>query len=154
MLGMVRDFSVKHREGMLYIICGGFTTLVNYGAYVAFAWVDINPNICNILSWIVGVTFAFFVNKWIVFGSRTWDTRKTGTEAVEFLSARVFTFAVSVITFYLMYDIAGLRYGISIFSDDFLGFGEGFFTKIVGSMIEIALNWGLSKYWIFRKSNA
>lgn len=154
MLGKVGKLMETHREGMLYIICGGFTTLVNYAAYSAFAWADINPNICNILSWIVGVTFAFFVNKWIVFESKTWDTRKTGTEAVEFLSARVFTFVVSVITFYLMYDIAGLRYGISIFSDDFLGFGEGFFTKIVGSMIEIALNWGLSKYWIFRKSNA
>ena len=43
---------------MLYIITGGFTTLVNYAAYGAFVWCNIDPTISNVLSWFVSVSFA------------------------------------------------------------------------------------------------
>ena len=71
----ISDLLTKHKEAILYIICGGFTTLISWGSYAAFVWVDIAPAISNILSWVVSVAFAFVVNKWIVFESKTLEKK-------------------------------------------------------------------------------
>ena len=147
--GLMRE----HREATLYIICGGFTTLVNYGAYGAFVWLGIDPTISNVLSWFVSVSFAFVVNKWIVFESRSLESRKVTAELLEFFGARVLTLIVSAVLFALLFDFLGSEWGVHILTDEFLGLRgtEGYVTKIVTSVVEIALNWVLSKYWIFRK---
>ena len=156
MTGWVSDMMQSHREAMLYIICGGFTTLVNYGAYGAFVWLGISPSISNILSWFVSVSFAFVVNKWIVFESRSLEGRKVTAEVVEFFSARILTLAVSAVMFPILFNFLGIDCGIHILSDEFFGIrgSEGYVTKLITSVVEIALNWVLSKYWIFRKEQA
>ncbi len=150
MPGTVARLYGAHSEGYRYIFFGVLTTVVNYVAYVLLAWCGINPDICNVCSWIVSVTFAFVVNKLYVFESRRTDARTVGREALEFYGARVLTLIVSVVLFYLMYDMLGVSYGVHLFSENFLGLGDGFFTKIVGSIVEIVLNYFLSKYWVFR----
>ncbi len=153
MTGLVSGLMRDHREAMLYVICGGFTTLVNYAAYGGFVWVGIDPTISNVLSWFVSVSFAFVVNKWIVFESRSLESRKVTAEVVEFFGARVLTLVVSAVLFALLFDYMGTDLGVSILTDEFFGMRgtEGYVTKIVTSVVEIALNWVLSKYWIFRK---
>ena len=60
----------KHEEIILYLIFGFLTTVVNWGAYTILVMCGVEINISNIISWIIGVLFAFTVNKWYVFKSK------------------------------------------------------------------------------------
>lgn len=148
----IRNLLPSHREGILYIICGGFTTLISWGSYAAFVWMDIAPAISNVMSWVVSVSFAFVVNKWVVFESKTLETKTVAEEAGFFFGARVFTMAIAAVLFYLMYNIAGLELGVSLFTCSVFG-AEGMITRIITSVVEIALNWVFSKYIVFRKGS-
>ena len=132
----------EHKEVILYLIFGVLTTVVNWLAYAAFVWIGLDINVSNILSWIVGVSFAFVVNKWYVFESRSLDSRKVIKEFCSFVGARIFTGIIAILLFPLLYNI-GLNQ--SLFGTD------GFLAKIVTSVIEIVLNWIFSKYLIFKK---
>ena len=133
----------EHKEVILYLIFGVLTTVVNWLAYAAFVWIGLDINVSNILSWIVGVSFAFVVNKWYVFESRSLESRKVIKEFGSFVGARIFTGIIAILLFPLLYNI-GLNQ--SLFGTD------GFLAKIVTSVIEIVLNWIFSKYLIFKKA--
>ena len=132
----------EHKEVILYLIFGVLTTVVNWLAYAAFVWIGLDINVSNILSWIVGVSFAFVVNKWYVFESRSLESRKVIKEFGSFVGARISTGIIAILLFPLLYNI-GLNQ--SLFGTD------GFLAKIVTSVIEIVLNWIFSKYLIFKK---
>lgn len=149
----VRDLLAAHKEAVLYVICGGFTTLISWGSYAAFVWVNIDPVISNVLSWVVSVTFAFLVNKWIVFESRSLEKKTVAEEAGFFLGARIFTLIVAAVLFYLLYDVMGGGWGVSLFTMSILG-AEGMITKVITSLVEIVLNWVFSKYLIFTHKDA
>ena len=135
------DAYKKHREAVDYIICGGFTTLITWASYALFVFLGIDLNISNIASWICGVLFAFIVNKWIVFRSKSTELLTIGKELTGFFGARIFTGIVAFILFPILLSI-GLNQSI-------LG-TEGMLAKIVVSVLEIALNWVFSKYMIFK----
>ena len=141
-MSFISDMYGKHQEAFLYIFFGGLTTLVTWASYAVFVWSGIELNMSNILSWIFGVTFAFIVNKWYVFQSKTTEHKKVAKEATLFYLARIFTGVVAWVLFPILLWI-GMDQSI-------LG-TEGFLAKIVVSVIEIALNWVLSKYIIFKK---
>ena len=132
----------EHKEVILYLIFGVLTTVVNWLAYAAFVWIGLDINVSNILSWIVGVSFAFVVNKWYVFESRSLESRKVIKAFGSFVGSRIFTGIIAILLFPLLYNI-GLNQ--SLFGTD------GFLAKIVTSVIEIVLNWIFSKYLIFKK---
>ena len=132
----------QHKEIVLYLVFGVLTTVVNWLAYAVFVGIGLDINVANILSWIVGVSFAFVVNKWYVFESRSLDGTKVIKEFGSFVGARIFTGVIAIILFPILYNL-GLDQ--SLFGTD------GFLAKIVTSAIEIVLNWVLSKYVVFRK---
>lgn len=153
MIDFVKRQMNIHKEAILYVICGGFTTLVNWGSYAVFVWANINPNISNVLSWIVSVLFAFAVNKWIVFESKNHEATTVARELSMFVSARILTLVVAAILFFVLHDMAGLQHGVTLFTTTLFG-TEGMYTKIITSVVEIALNWVFSKYFVFKKTNA
>ena len=116
----------EHKEVILYLIFGVLTPVVNWLAYAAFVWIGLDINVSNILSWIVGVSFAFVVNKWYVFESRSLESRKVIKEFGSFVGARIFTGIIAILLFPLLYNI-GLNQ--SLFGTD------GFLAKIVTSRI-------------------
>jgi len=142
MMGFIQDMMTKHREAILYLVCGGFTTLVSWFSYAAFVWIGLELNISNILSWFCAVLFAFVVNKWIVFESKSLENKTVAKELVLFFGARIFTGVLSWILFPILLWI-GLGQTI-------LG-TEGLIAKIIVTIVEIALNWVFSKYMIFKK---
>lgn len=152
-MDVVRRLMTTYKEAILYVVCGGFTTLVNWGSYAVFVWANIDPNISNVLSWIVSILFAFAVNKWIVFESKSHEANTVVRELSMFVSARILTLVVATVLFFLLHNIAGLEYGVSIFTDSILD-TEGMYTKIITSVVEIVLNWILSKYIVFKKPSA
>ena len=138
----IRKTYEDHREAVLYVVFGGFTTLVTWLTYALFVWFGTDLNVSNILSWVCGVLFAFVVNKWFVFSCRSKKPSVVIRELGSFFGARIFTGIVAFVLFpiLLMIGMDGALFGI-----------DGFPAKIVTSLIEIALNWIFSKYYIFTK---
>lgn len=133
----------KHGEAVKYVFYGGITTLVSWGTYALFVWAGIAPFWSNIFSWICGVTFAFFANKFRVFESKSTDKKVLAYESSSFVIARIFTGVVAAVLFPILYE-CGLN-------QSFLG-TDGLPAKIAVSIIEIIINWVLSKYVIFNKN--
>jgi putative flippase GtrA len=132
----------NHREAVLYVFFGMFTVLVSLGSYAVFVWLGVELVVSNILSWVCAVLFAFTVNKWFVFESRSKSPAVVARELGSFIGARIFTFVVAVITFpiLLAYGFDGYIFGV-----------EGAPARTVTSLVEIVLNYVLSKYLIFTK---
>jgi len=142
-MGSATDLFRKHREGLLYLICGAGTVFVSWGTYALFVWMGIDINISNILSWICGVSFAFVLNKWVVFMSRSLERSVLVKEISSFFFLRIATGVVAIIAFPVLYNL-GLNQ--SLFDTD------GLIARITVSMIEILLNYFASKFVVFRKS--
>lgn len=142
-MGLVNDMMTEHREAIAYVFFGGLTTLVTWLTYPFFVYLGIDLNISNILSWTCGVLFAFGANKWFVFESRSLEKKKVATEFVSFVGSRIFTGVIAWVLFPIL---------IYIGLDQQLFGTAGFVAKIVTSIIEIVLNWVLSKYFVFRKT--
>ena len=130
----------KHEEGILYLIFGFLTTVVNWGAYALLVWCGLEINLSNILSWIIGVLFAFVVNKWFVFKSRILTQIVVIRELGSFFAARLLTGTIAIIMFPIVYNL-GMNQTV---------FGvDGFAAKIFTTVVEIFLNWFFSKFFIF-----
>ena len=149
----IADTMKAHREGILYVFWGAFTTVVTLLSYMLFVRIfHVDPNISNILSWVCGVLFAFVVNKWLVFECRSLDLHTILRELGFFFSSRIFTGIVAFILFPILNDWMGLGavdidFGIlSIIMGT-----SGMISKIITSLVEIVLNWVLSKYVVFKK---
>lgn len=56
----------KHKETILYLFFGAFTTLVNIVSYLFFTRVILfNFMVANALAWILAVLFAYVTNKFL-----------------------------------------------------------------------------------------
>ena len=137
----IGEFMTRHRELISYAFWGVATTLVSLGTYAVFVHFSINSSISNILSWICGVAFAFVTNKLFVFRSKSLERNVVVKEGSLFVGSRIFTGVVAWVLFPVLLWI-GL-------DQDFLGF-ENMWTKIVTSIVEISLNWVLSKHLVFK----
>lgn len=133
-------FYGKHGEVMRYLFTGGLNVVITWSVYSALVLLGMNPSLSNAISWIVGVSAAFFLNKIFVFNSRTRGKKAVGREAVSFTLGRILTGVINIVGFALLYDLGmnGELFGI-----------EGFFAKIVISVIEIVLNYVISKHLVF-----
>lgn len=132
----------KYGEPVKYVFYGGITTLITWGTYAVFVWLGWDLLLSHVLSWICGVTFAFISNKWMVFESKSTEKKVLAYETSSFVLCRIFTFVVAFVMFPILCSIG--------MDQEFLGV-KGFLAKIITSVVEIVLNWILSKYLIFNE---
>ena len=72
----IKEIFFKYKEIISYLIFGVLTTIVSLMTYYLLVYTVLNPEnvfqlqIANILSWIVGVLFAYFTNRKFVFESK------------------------------------------------------------------------------------
>lgn len=139
-----------NKETLLYLIFGVLTTAVNYLVfYLCYDLGGIASAIANTIAFIAAVIFAYLVNKIFVFESKSWALAALVPEMLQFLGARVFSFAV---------EEAGL-----LISDNLLKLGRytlftyGNFTidgvlatKLFLAVFVVIINYVFCK-WIFRK---
>ena len=144
-MGKISDLMTNYREAIAYVFFGGLTTIVGWVAYALFVNIGIELNLSNILSWVCGVTFAFVVNKWFVFQSKSVEKKTVLRELGSFFGSRIFTGVIAWVLFPIL-----LWAGID---QTFFG-TEGFIAKVITSIIEIILNWVLSKYFVFKKERS
>ncbi len=151
-MGKMAEIYDHYREVILYVFWGVFTTAISLLSYALFVRVfGIDPTISNILSWFCGVIFAFVTNKWLVFRSRSTDLKTIIWELGSFFSSRIFTGVIAAVLFpFLNYTL-----GLGTIDVDFgilniiLG-TSGMISRIITSIVEIVLNWVLSKYLVFK----
>ena len=143
MIEKIKSFYRAHKEGILYLIFGGLTTLISIASFWAFSLIfgDKNYLLSNFLSWVLAVIFAFCTNKTLVFGSHKTDRATLLREGAEFLGARVFSLGLEEFGLWLMLDICGMS---------FISYGD-LFAKVIMSIIVILVNYFLSKFIIFKK---
>lgn len=131
----------KYKEIINYLIVGVLTTIVSLAVYYISVFTFLNPDIAfelqiaNILSWIAGVTFAYFTNRKYVFESKNENKIK---EATKFVSSRITT---------LLLDMFVMWLGVTI-----LAFNDKIIKLISQVLITIG-NYVLSKLFVFKKAD-
>ncbi|HCQ5838910.1 TPA: GtrA family protein [Clostridioides difficile] len=127
----------KHRETILYLFFGAFTTLVNIVSYLFFTRVILfNFMVANALAWILAVLFAYVTNKFFVFESKRIEIKFLLKEFFSFISFRLLSGAVEMLIMYVMIDL--------LFVNDVI-------VKVFTNIVVIVLNYLFSKMIIFKK---
>ena len=121
-----------------YVIAGGLTTLVNFVVFFILRFLtDINRNICNIIAIIMAIIFAYFINKFFVFRSKTDGASDTIREALSFLGARILSMFVEVL-------------GLAILCDSFR-MPEWIAKLFIVQILVLVLNYIFSKLFVFNR---
>ena len=132
----------KYEEVLSYLIFGILTTVVSVVTYLVFANVcfpnksDLDLQICNVLSWICAVTFAYITNRKYVFKSKSVGVQKL-KEVINFFLARLFSLFVDMALMFLMYSVMHI--------DDTI-------AKLVVQVVVVVLNYIFSKLIVFKKN--
>ena len=150
----IKDFYNKHQEVLLYLFFGVLTTLVDTLVFWLFDSIlgDGLYLWSTLIAWALAALFAYFVNKLLVFESKSWDIHVVSKEALEFFGARVFSLGISELGMFLFVDVWSFKdiafeiIGISI--------NGNLIAKVIMSVIVIVLNYFFSKFIIFRKEKS
>lgn len=136
----IRNLWNRYKELLLYVIFGGFTTLINIVVYyVCRSLLKIEVVPADVIAWFLSVVFAYITNKLFVFESRSWGLMLVLREAAEFFAARVVSLGVDVLFLYVTVQL--------------LSWWE-MPMKIAANIIVIIINYIFSKLIIFKKDAA
>lgn len=131
----------KHREILMYVICGAATTLVSLVIYYLCSEFifDVNDalqlQVTNIISWVLSVLFAFVTNKIFVFKSKA----SPFYELVRFYGARISTLIIDMLLMYLLVTVCSVN---------------DMWAKCLVSIVVIVLNYIFGKKLVFRKEKS
>lgn len=131
----------QYQEIINYLIFGVLTTVVSLITYYVLTIIILDPKlnlelqIANILSWCIGVLFAYFTNRKFVFNSTNQNKKK---EFFTFVSARVST---------LILDMLVMFIGVSLF------YFNDKIVKLISQVLVIIGNYILSKIIVFKKDS-
>ena len=146
------NFLKKHKEGILYIVVGVLTTLVNFVLFFLFQGLlgERLYLLSNLIAWAGAVIFAFVVNKLFVFESRSFAGAVLIREGAEFVLARVLSLLIEELGLVLLLEICHLGaltlpLGITV-SGELL-------AKAILAVIVLLMNYFFSKLVIFKKKS-
>jgi putative flippase GtrA len=127
-----------HRETVNYLFFGGLTTVVGFVSYflLCLALPAFGTTVPNVLSWIIAVLFAYFTNRRWVFESKTEGLPARLREFGSFCLARVATLAVETLLLWLLVDTLHF---------------PNLLIKLLTTLFQVAANYLLSKFLVFRK---
>lgn len=127
----------KNREAILYLLFGGFTTLINILSYsLLYYAVGFSNTLSNIFSWIVSVVFAYITNKIFVFENKSFALPKLFVELFSFFSCRLLTGILDLGIMFLFVDVLLMN---------------ALLIKVISNVVVIILNYVASKFLIFKR---
>lgn len=144
LINIFRSFKVlfqslsKYKEIIMYLIFGVLTTVIALTSYYILTATILNAEnavelqIANILSWIVGVLFAFFTNKKFVFESKN----NAKVEFPKFVGARIVTLLMDMLVMFIGVTLLAFNHKI---------------MKLLAEVIVIVSNYIFSKLFVFKK---
>lgn len=128
----------KYREIINYVIFGILTTIISLFTYYVLTLTILNTEssielqIANIISWCVGVLFAYFTNRKYVFNSKNTSKKK---EFITFTCSRLSTLFLDMIIMFIFVTILKCNDKI---------------MKLISQILVIIGNYILSKLVVFR----
>ena len=138
----------KEYEILRYLIAGGLTTLLSFVVFSLYC-ILVSPDRTidgaseaqaltgNIISWVIAVLFAFWINRRMVFRRQNSAPSAILKELGQFLLSRMVSGIVfEVGLFWLMASLLGISNTV---------------TKIVSLVLVTVFNYVVSKFWIFRQ---
>ncbi len=132
-----RELYYNNREIILYLIFGGLTFFLSIAVFVVINKMEIvDVLVSNIISWISGVTFSFFTTRKFVFDAKTDSGKGFFRQFVSFYFARVATLLLQELIIFVFVKKMSINSTV---------------VKAVSEVINIVLNYIVSKYIIFRK---
>lgn len=147
MYNKIKSLFVKYRELIVYVICGGLTTAVNFVVQFLAGLVLRGESLLEVrtvIAWCAAVVFAFFVNKIFVFrdvGNGAETEKRSGgkrgvAQFITFTGMRVLSLGMEVVIMSV-----GVR---------FLNINE-FICKLIAQIFVVVSNYFFSKFVIFKK---
>lgn len=134
---MIKKLIDQYKSIILYLVFGGFTTLVNIGTYAFCARkLNFSTIISNLFAWFFSVFFAYITNRQWVFNSKASTMKEIVSEILSFFYCRLVTGILDLILMYVFVDSIGVN---------------DFIMKIISNIIVIVLNYIASKVIIFRQ---
>lgn len=153
MIAKLKELFIKYKEFVLYVIVGCSTTLLNLLIYAVWVWLfgdgDLMVTVATVIAWIISVTYAFFMNKLIVFGSKGFDIFLLLKEALGFYGARIFSLFLEIGGLWLLNTPLGFRDLGFHFIIDIKG---TWISKFIMLVIVTVSNYVFSKFIVFKKS--
>lgn len=132
------DLYIKFEEIILYLVVGATTMVISVGSYALLSKVvHLHYQVCNILSWIIAVTFAYILNKIIVFKSKTKGKKELFKEIYEFVKYRIISLIGELGFMYLFVSIINMNDVIA---------------KVIVQVLVVIANYVFSKLFIFKKN--
>lgn len=153
MLIKIKRIFEKYKEIITYIIFGVLTTLVNFGAFWIFTRIfgEKLYLINNAAAWFISVLFAYVTNKLFVFESKSLAPKILIKEFLEFLAARIFSFAIEEGGIWLFVDILNFnKYSLDVFGFNITG---QIIAKLILAVVVVITNYVFSKFIIFAKKS-
>ena len=135
----IKELYLKYKEIINYLIFGVLTTVVSLATYYICVYTFLNPNnslqlqIANIISWIVGVAFAYITNRKFVFESKEQAKLQ---EAGKFVTSRIATLIADMLVMFIGVTVLTLNDKI---------------VKLISQIIVVVANYLLSKIIVFKK---
>ena len=152
MIRKIRDYLDSHPkeyELVRYVIAGGLTTLLSLAVFSLFCITvsvdhtvdgatDLQANVGQILSWIIAVLFAFWINRRMVFQVQGGSRGGILKELTQFVLSRLVSgvvFELGLFNLLLAMDISNTV------------------SKVIVLVFVMVFNYVVSKFWIFSKKS-
>lgn len=127
----------KYREVWLYLFFGFLTTVINFLVYEVFTKLfDVKYSISNVIAWILSVTFAYIVDRNIVFESQKNKITDIIKEIVLFFGARIMSLIIDMILMYIGVELLLVNDTV---------------VKIISNIVVIIVNYLISKLIVFNR---
>lgn len=128
------------RSILMYLIMGGWTTVVNIVVYwICEEMFHLDYRISTTVAWVFAVVFAYVVNKRFVFKSVTNTWRDRFAEMGSFFGFRVLSFFMDLGTMMVLVGLLSIN---------------GTVSKILANVIVLVANYIFSKKFIFKDRSA
>ncbi len=135
----MKKFIAKLKNNLIvrYVFFGGLTVMANM---VSFAMLSIitewSVDLCNSLSIVIALVFAYFVNTYFVFETKGLTIIDRIKEFLTFLLSRLLT---------MLIEFVGVHIFVTVYSLN------SFLVKTVFQIIVIIMNYLLSKLIVYKK---
>lgn len=133
MIEKLKKVYLKYRQLIVYLINGGFTTLVNFVVYILMTNIfNVEVLTANTIAWCIAVIYAFITNKVMVFH----DKQHILKQFIMFAGLRSISYLIEEASLYL--------FVVRIGFNDLL-------IKIIVAIVVVVTNYIFSKFIIFKK---
>ena len=145
----MKNWFIKHREVLAYLVFGVLTTLLNIVLYALFSRLfgyEAANSWGNVLDNVICILFAYWTNRTFVFKS-TNTGKAVLAEFGQFVSCRIATMVMDQVIIWLGISVLGPVVSFSSANPQLWAMG----VKLFSQVIVIVSNYVFSKLLIFKK---